>query len=517
MKASKKTTGKKTVSPAPKKKARTAEKPARKTKAPPGKKAAETGKTKRARKNHEKARTATKSGAPPPAAEPTGVSMQGPAGWVKRKRVAQVDARYLAARLQVSRGNHPSEGEVATTGAIAGAGGDTPGMTDLPEALQPYLKEVYDELKRLLDEPGYVPDKETILGYQEEILRVLASMPFRFRRSALRLYKEGIRYFGKVPVAVEPVPENPASREDYDRLFRHIGCPEGPGEGRQFALAWLVGARVHVLDPRENSAGTAIDEELLANARKAGLGFMLDHGRAMKDLHGAPEYIERFSNHPLLNQGEKEYYKELADKIRAIPRLDPELKRVATDAFACGVLYSTRVLYPDCRLQYDEKWLSKECVWRWIVVLGLVRHGLELDRKGLLKALGCANYSLYTKSGGALAEFDPEHSRFTPPISFSSYNKAFKGARDWLKSNDGTHTPTRDMIIGSYLQEREAQSKKSEEQRKRNETARANAELAGKTREEKRKKVVLNAKQEQDAAEKKEREAKMVKATRDIR
>lgn len=205
--------------------------------------------------------------------------------------------------------------------------------------------------------------------------------------------------------------------------------------------------------------------------------------------------VRMASEKQLLGPKPSEYFERFGEEISDILSLaDPATRKIAAKAFALGVLYCRELVYPCCADVWREWAFGSGGVWTDIVRHALVRHGLDTERKELLRRLGCSNYADFSKTSGDVARFPNPHASLTPQVTFTAFDKAYKEAMKALKalrdeSGDAVHQRQQSALVGREKKSA-GQRRRSAETKKKIRVYDAAAEKKKRDEEEKKKEEI---------------------------
>lgn len=312
--------------------------------------------------------------------------------------------------------------------------------------IQPCSTEWRKVISRLLEEPEYGARQMKAEGYDidghpnDDVLRLLGGMPHAFRERAVSQYRRGTRVFGKVPV-VRGIVESDGTvsvTPKYAGFFRSIPCPEPPGEGKEFILAWLEGSfwrsdLATALDLGDGTRAPARSETGLGNDI---LPYFTPQGEQslIRFLDQVSEDIRSINTEsfprPALLAAEQIH--RILDNTGFAGTDRAKVARI----FRGGMLYALEILYPFTIDHHHSAVMKTHGDWPCIIHDALARHGVETRKRDLLKKLGCLITDMPKKGSNAELSFEWQ---FTPlkPLVYSRFEDAYKVAKkDIAKAGD---------------------------------------------------------------------------------
>ena len=233
-------------------------------------------------------------------------------------------------------------------------------------------------LKRLLRDRDFLPSAENLKSNSwHPLLKVLAGMPFGFRKMALRKFLEGIHVFGKIPVRKQSSQSDsrpcPPARITTTGPARPMGCPEKPPEGSEFILAWREGETWNWnLTEFEYGWKTVTPNRF--------------HPRLRTECE---KYIRFLRNH--VHQGSSQTSAAAHGILSILDQYQHNREsNKPTDlevGLYAGVLLARQLIYQSADELYAEKFQPKKSAWPDILRHALERHGWDLSAENLLTAI----------------------------------------------------------------------------------------------------------------------------------
>lgn len=322
---------------------------------------------------------------------------------------------------------------------------------------------------------------------KDDLLFLLATMPFEFRLPALALYRAGFRIFGKIPFrqgSISPdgklIAPPIATGEP-----RPVSCPEPLVHTERFAIAWKAGERWnwHLPAPKNGEAHPDDEDPVDISHYKQILEIRNPHNEE-RDSESEKEFLEDFFQNTisivwdlrdsmpgkrLLQTYDLDDLDDLLHSVQNHSHPNPEKSHLA---FYAGFISAIEIYYPRCIELHGKDEIASIGGWTSIIYHALKRHGIDTSRKELLKRLGCLNSDAYSKNSSEILKFKWA---YAPELTGSKFDDSFKRACRDLKTSQPLKSS---KDIDKHEREMAAKREKKREQRRiRKETIATNAKL----------------------------------------
>lgn len=287
-----------------------------------------------------------------------------------------------------------------------------------PNMLNTSIPDGPEALEHLLTDPDFdaVQFRDSLI--KEDLLYPLTFVPFEFRRVAHKHIIGGTRRFGKAPYT-------DGGKGQRCGNVRPLSCPEPPGDGCSFSLAWWDGISWHDKPVNYWHGEEPSDKDNISlhyfETVEAEIRKRMEETEDVRNVHNSATIIWSLL---------KELIEDTEIPLSAIQK-----------AFVAGTIYESGIRYPRTRelhllLGTDLNFES----WPSIIRMALERHGVGLTPKALVQKLGCNNPERLKRTSKATLEFHSAADGFPTEDRISAnsfYQIVLSQKKEFSEKQDG--------------------------------------------------------------------------------